>query len=169
MTFSPTGTSGSMAAPCSAVALSSHQGANLRLDQVGLPAEIAWKLFGPLVARELGNSDDVRARTARAAEALDALMERSWVIINRAPTLTPTCLLAFHPVRLPDPVTRLHPLVCPLLNADFDGDTASVFLPITAAAQCEAGERLSVAAHLARDPGGARVAVADAGGAVGPC
>ena len=127
-------------------------GADLCLDQVGLPAEIAWTLFGPLVARELGNSDDVHARTARAAEALDALMERSWVIINRAPTLTPTCLLAFHPVRLPDPVICLHPLVCPLINADFDGDTASVFLPITTAAQREAGERLSVAAHLARDP-----------------
>ena len=128
-------------------------GADLRLDQVGLPAEIAWTLFGPLVARELGNGDDVRARTARAARVLDALMERSWVIINRAPTLTPTCLLAFHPVRLPDPVIRLHPLTCPLLNADFDGDTASVFLPITGAAQHEAGERLSVAGHLARDPG----------------
>ncbi len=127
-------------------------GADLRLDQVGLPAEIAWTLFGPLVTRELGNSGDVHARTARAAEALDALMEQSWVIINRAPTLTPTCLLAFHPVRIPDPVIRLHPLVCPLINADFDGDTASVFLPITTAAQREAGERLSVAAHLARDP-----------------
>ncbi len=128
-------------------------GADLRLDQVGLPAEIAWTLFGPLVSRELGNRDDVLDRTARAAEALDALMARSWVIINRAPTLTPTCLLAFHPVRHSDPVIRLHPLACPLLNADFDGDTASVFLPVTAAAQREAGERLSVAAHLARDPG----------------
>ena len=80
-------------------------------------------------------------------------MERSWVIINRAPTLTPTCLLSFHPVRIPEPVIRLHPLTCPLLNADFDGDTASVFLPVTAAAQREAGERLSVAGHLVRDPG----------------
>ncbi len=128
-------------------------GADLRLDQVGLPAEIAWTLFGPLVVRELGNGADVRARSARAAKVLDALMKRSWVIINRAPTLTPTCLLAFHPVRIPDPVIRLHPLTCPLLNADFDGDIAAVFLPITAAAQREAGERLSVAAHLARDPG----------------
>ena len=105
------------------------------------------------MARELGNGDDVHARTARAAEALDALMERSWVIINRAPTLTPTCLLAFHPVRHSGPGdSPASPSACPLLNADFDGDTASVFLPITAAAQREAGERLSVAAHLARDP-----------------
>jgi hypothetical protein len=46
---------------------------------------------------------------------------------------------------------RLHPLVCEMLNADFDGDQVVVFLPITDAGQ-EAGERLSVAGHLARDP-----------------
>jgi hypothetical protein len=43
-------------------------------------------------------------------------------------------------------------LVCRWLNADFDGDQAAVFLPITEAAQREAGDRLSVAAHLTRDP-----------------
>jgi hypothetical protein len=43
-------------------------------------------------------------------------------------------------------------LVCGLLDADFDGDQAAVHLPVTEAAQREAGELLSVAGHLARDP-----------------
>ncbi len=134
-------------------------GADLRIDQVGLADEIAWTLFGPLVIREMtqagmdGAEEKVGARTERAAHLLDEIMARTWVIINRAPSLTPTALIAFHPVRDPDRVVRLHPMVCDMLNADFDGDQVAVLLPITEGAQREAGERLTVAAHLARDPG----------------
>jgi len=38
------------------------------------------------------------------------------------------------------------------MNADFDGDQAAVHLPLGEAAQKEAGEKLSLAGHLARDP-----------------
>ncbi|MCP4544139.1 MAG: hypothetical protein GY832_44070 [Chloroflexi bacterium] len=127
-------------------------GADLRLDQVGLANEIAWTLFGPLVIRELDDEEAVRARSERAAQVLDRIMARSWIIVNRAPTLSPTALIAFHPVRDPGSVIRLHPLVCEWLNADFDGDQVAVLLPITESAQLEAGERLSVAGHLVRDP-----------------
>jgi hypothetical protein len=128
-------------------------GPDLRLDQVVLADEIAWTLFGPLVVRELGDKEAVRDRTEKAAKALDEVMARSWIVVNRAPSLTPTALLAFHPVRDPAHVIRIHPLVCALLNADFDGDQVAVLLPITEGAQQEARERLSVPAHLDRDPG----------------
>jgi hypothetical protein len=127
-------------------------GSGLRIDQVGLPEEMAWTLFGPLVVRKLGSKGAVEARREDAAQALDAVMTRSWVIVHRAPVLSPTALLAFHPVRDPGPAIRLHPLACKLLDADFDGDQAAVYLPLTEAAQAEAGERLSVVGHLARDP-----------------
>ncbi|MFC1974861.1 hypothetical protein ACFLXQ_00510 [Chloroflexota bacterium] len=127
-------------------------GADLCLDQVGLADEIAWTLFGPMVVRELKDEAEVQARSERAVQVLDEVMARSWVIINRAPTISPTGLVAFHPVRNPGPVIRLHPLVCDMLNADFDGDQVAVLLPVTEAAQREAGEYLSVVAHLARDP-----------------
>ncbi|MBV9258916.1 MAG: hypothetical protein JO215_12960, partial [Ktedonobacteraceae bacterium] len=126
-------------------------GANLHLDQVGLAEDLAWALFGPLVIRQL-NAEEVRTRSQRATGVLDEIMARSWVIIHRAPAFTPQTFLAFHPVRNADRVIRLHPLVCRLLQADFDGDQASVFLPLTEGAQREAGERLSVAGHLARTP-----------------
>lgn len=127
-------------------------GLDLRLDQVGIADEMAWTIFGPLLVRELGDEAEVSNRTEKAANALDELMARSWVIVNRAPTILPTNLMAFHPVRIPDPVIRLHPLVCFLMNGDFDGDQAAVFLPITEAAQREAVEKLSLAGHLRRDP-----------------
>ena len=126
-------------------------GAGLRLDQVGLAEELAWPLFDPLVARELP-AEEVQARSERATRILDEIMAHTWVIVHRAPAFTPQTFLAFHPVRNADRVIRLHPLVCRLLQADFDGDQAAIFLPLTDQAQQQAGERLSVAGHLARTP-----------------
>ena len=126
-------------------------GGDLRIDQLGVADEIAWTIFAPLVERELGDAGAVNERSSSAAEALDRIMAESWVILNRAPTTGPTSLLAFRPVREPDNVIRLHPLATRLMNADFDGDQAAVFLPITDAGQREAGELLSVAGHLKRD------------------
>jgi hypothetical protein len=128
-------------------------GVNLRLDQVALAEEIAWALFAPRVIRELGDEEAVLSRSERAARVLDQVMTRSWVIVNRAPTFSPAALIACHPVRDPDSVIRLHPLVCEMLNADFDGDQVALLLPITQEAQREAGERLSLAGHVGRDPG----------------
>jgi hypothetical protein len=93
------------------------------------------------------------ARDQRAAATLDALMARAWVVVHHAPSFAPHAFLAFRPVRVPGHVIRLPLLACNLLNADFDGDQLAVFLPITEAGQREAGARLCVAAHLARDPG----------------
>jgi hypothetical protein len=127
-------------------------GPEFSLDQVGLAEELCWRLFGPLVVRELGDEGAVIKRSGKAEKTLDEIMARSWVIINRAPSLTPTAVLAFHPVRIPEKVVRINPLICPWLNADFDGDQVAVFLPITPEGQREAGKRLSVSGHLARNP-----------------
>ena len=125
----------------------------LRYDQVGIPEEMAWTLFGPLLAREQGG-ELLASQTAEAAvQRLDALMARSWVLVQRAPVVEPTGFLAFHPVRSAGQVIRLHPLANHSLNADFDGDILSIYLPLTEAAQQEAGEKLSLAGHLHRDPG----------------
>jgi hypothetical protein len=68
-------------------------GEGLTLEQVGVPEEMAWALFAPLVVRELGGDEAaVDARDARASQALDAVMARSWMILNRAPTISPTAL-----------------------------------------------------------------------------
>jgi len=49
-------------------------------------------------------------------------------------------------------VIRLHPLACGPLNADFDSDQLAVYLPVTAAAQQEAGEKMTLVAHLEHNP-----------------
>ena len=128
-------------------------GPELHYDQIGLAEEMAWTLFGPQLTRELGDAIAVAQRTPAATQQLDALLARSWVIVNHAPTFTATHLIAFHPVREPSKVLRLPPLACRVFDADFDGDQAAVFLPITATGQAEAGRVLSLAGHLNRDPG----------------
>ena len=127
-------------------------GIGLHLDQVGLPEELCWKLFGPFVARELKDASLVNPEDPRAVQVLESLMAQQWVIIHRSPALTPTALLAFYPVRDPARVIRLNPIVCDWLNADFDGDQVAVHLPITAASQRECQELLSVNGHLQHNP-----------------
>lgn len=126
-------------------------GEGLSPEQAGLPEEIAWTLFAPLVAREMGTGETALVRNAEATNVLDSIMARSWVLLNRAPTLTTTGFVAFHPVRIPGQAIRVHPFTCNLMNLDFDGDTINVFLPVTEAAQREAGEKLTIAGHLRRD------------------
>ena len=91
-------------------------------------------------------------RTQKHLRILDEIMAEKWIILNRAPSFSPTCLLAFHPVRIHEKVIRIHLFACPLLNADFDGDQLAVILPVTEAGQKEASEKLSIKGHLNRDP-----------------
>ena len=123
--------------------------------QCGVPDAIAWKLFGALIEGAVG-ADAVRNRTADAAAALDQVMANQWVLLVREPAVMPTSVIALHPVRRNENVIRLHPLCCALLNADHDGDQVTLYLPVTAEGQTEAGETLTCAAHLRRDPSNIR-------------
>jgi hypothetical protein len=127
-------------------------GPDLSHDRIGLPEDMAWVLFGPLVARETGSLDAVKRRTPEAEKTLDALMDRHWVVITRAPVIELTNMLAFRPVRRPDHALHVHPFFSPLMHADFDGDLSAVFLPVTEAAQKEAEARLSIVGQATRDP-----------------
>ena len=136
-------------------------GFELNLDQVGLPEEMAWALFGPQVEREIGRAEEVARRSAHAAEVLDAIMARSWVLLYSAQRVLveegpmfhvpPTAMVAFRPQRLAGAAVRVHPRVCRLMELDFDGDHIEVFLPLTEEAQAEAETALSVAGHVQRD------------------
>ncbi len=129
----------------------------LELDQVGLSEEMVWALFGPQVEREIGRAEEVAQRSPRATEVLDAIMERSWVLLYSAQRVlvddgpASTAMVAFRPQRLAGAAVRVHPRVCRLMELDFDGDQIEVFLPLTEEAQAEAGTALSVAGHIQRD------------------
>lgn len=127
-------------------------GSGLSFKQMGLADEMAWTLFGPQVTERLGRADEVANRSEQATQVLDEIMAESWILVHRVPTARPTSMIAFQPVRNQDRVARIPTMACLAMDADFDGDQCAIYLPTTKAGQQEAGELLSLAGHLTRDP-----------------
>ncbi|RYG48410.1 hypothetical protein EON79_04565, partial [bacterium] len=59
-------------------------------------------------------------------------------LLNRAPTLHRLGIQAFEPILVDGKAIQVHPLVCNMYNADFDGDQMAVHIPLSTQAQAEA-------------------------------
>jgi DNA-directed RNA polymerase subunit beta' len=124
-------------------------GPKLRMDQCGLPKQMALELFKPhLLARleEKGYATTVKQakkmieqKTNEVWECLAEVVKDHPVMLNRAPTLHKLSIQAFHPVLIDGKAIQLHPLVCSAFNADFDGDQMAVHVPLSqeAIAECK--------------------------------
>ena len=123
-------------------------GPSLKMYQCGIPKEMALELFKPHVINGLVKRDI--AHNIKAAKRLidnrdpwvwdvveDVIKEHP-VLLNRAPTLHRLGIQAFEPILVGGKAIRLHPLVCPAFNADFDGDQMAVHVPLSEEAQAEA-------------------------------
>ena len=123
-------------------------GPNLKLDQCGLPKEMAIELFKPLVMGELLAQNmapnipmakkKIEIRDNDVWEVLEKVVAKHKVLLNRAPTLHRLGIQAFQPILVEGKAIRLSPLVCAAYNADFDGDQMAVHLPLSKLAQEEA-------------------------------
>ncbi len=125
-------------------------GPDLQMYQCGIPREMAITLFKPFVLRELqrmDGSDSASKKNANAKyekmdddvwAALERVVKEHPVLLNRAPTLHRLGIQAFEPKLIDGKAIRLHPLVTPAFNADFDGDQMAVHLPLSNEAQAEA-------------------------------
>lgn len=121
---------------------------SLGLDEVGLPREPALKLFAPFVVHELrwtGASKnvidaqkEVQKGSPAAFRALEKVVEKHPVILKRDPVLHKYSIQGFKPKLVAGNAIQIHPLVTGGYNADFDGDTMSVFVPISEDAKKEA-------------------------------
>lgn len=123
-------------------------GPELKMYQCGLPKEMAIELFKPFIMHELiarGLASNLKV----ARKKVDKLVPEVWdvlgdvikehpVLLNRAPTLHRLGIQAFEPVLWDGRAIKLHPLVCPGYNADFDGDQMACHLPLSVEAQAEA-------------------------------
>ena len=120
----------------------------LKMYQCGLPKGMALELFKPHVIHGLVERD-IAHNIKAAKKLIDNQDERVWdvvedvikehpVMLNRAPTLHRLGIQAFEPILIGGKAIRLHPLVCPAFNADFDGDQMAVHVPLSEEAQAEA-------------------------------
>ena len=123
-------------------------GPSLKMYQCGIPKEMALELFKPhvingLVSRDLAHNIKaakrlIENRDPQVWDVVEDVIKEHPVMLNRAPTLHRLGIQAFEPVLIGGKAIRLHPLVCPAFNADFDGDQMAVHVPLSEEAQAEA-------------------------------
>ena len=121
-------------------------GPELRLQQCGLPQNMALELFKPFIIKKLEEREGMTVKSAKKLvereqpmvwEILGEIIKDHPVLLNRAPTLHRLGIQAFEPVLVEGKAIRIHPLVCTAFNADFDGDQMAVHVPLSFIAQIE--------------------------------
>jgi DNA-directed RNA polymerase subunit beta' len=122
-------------------------GPSLKLNQCGLPYEMAVELFQPFIIRELINQglasnmkiakNLIQHNESILDPVLEKVLKNHPIFLNRAPTLHRLGIQAFEPILVQGRAIKLHPLVCSAFNADFDGDQMAVHIPLSLEAQAE--------------------------------
>jgi DNA-directed RNA polymerase subunit beta' len=131
-------------------------GPDLKMYQCGIPREMALILFKPFIInairrRKVDGSEELNTKMGIkkakemidrgdpiAMEELEKIVVEHPVLLNRAPTLHRLGIQAFEPKLVEGKAIKLHPLVTPAFNADFDGDQMAVHVPLSEEAQAEA-------------------------------
>jgi len=76
------------------------------------------------------------------------IVDGEYCVLNRQPSLHKLGMLGFRILITLDKVIKIHPLVCPPFNADFDGDQMAVYIPITTEAKEEIIKKISISRNL---------------------
>ena len=142
-------------------------GPKLKINQCGLPKQMALELFKPFVISWLirgEHAHNIRSATrlieagdALVWDALDEVIKGKYVLLNRAPSLHRLSIQAFMPKLVEGKAIQLHPLVANGFNADYDGDQMAVHLPLSDEAQAEARELMSATNNLLKPADGSPV------------
>jgi DNA-directed RNA polymerase subunit beta' len=143
-------------------------GPELKLNECGLPKEMALEMFKPFVLREMitrGIAPNVKSaknmlerKPDEVFDILEEITKDHPVMLNRAPTLHKLSILAFYPVLIEGDAIRLHPAVCQGFNADFDGDQMAVHVPLSKKAIEEAKTLMLPSNNLLKPADGTPIA-----------
>lgn len=125
-------------------------GAELGLDEIGIPEQSAWSMYAPYVQRGLVQAGmslpdalkNVKEQTMHAKRILEREMKVRPVRYSRAPAWHKFSSIAGHPTIVPGDNIRINPFVTGGLNADFDGDQINLHVPSSPEAVKEAYEKL---------------------------
>jgi len=144
-------------------------GPKLKLDECGLPKQMALELFKPFVINKIieqelahnikGANHLIEEGINEVWAILEEVIQNKYVLLNRAPTLHRLGIQAFKPILVEGLAIRIHPMVCAAFNADFDGDQMAVHLPLSEEAQKEAREIMLSAKNLLKPATGESIVV----------
>ena len=136
-------------------------GPELKMNECGLPKDMAAELYKPFVMRKLIERGIVKTEKSAKKivdrrdpviwEIVENVIKGHPVLLNRAPTLHRLGIQAFQPKLIEGKAIQLPPLSCAAFNADFDGDQMAVHLPLGNEAIAEA-QLLMLASHNILNP-----------------
>lgn len=124
--------------------------ADLGMNDVAIPREMAWRMYGSYVQRRLVRSGmsppaalkHVVGRSAQAQKALEAELPYRPVILTRAPVWHRFGVVGQNPRLTDGDAIRINTFITDGAGADFDGDTMSVHVPSGDDAIADVRERL---------------------------
>jgi DNA-directed RNA polymerase beta subunit len=128
----------------------------LDFNEAAIPEDQLWTMYKMHIIRNLGQHgfSPVEAKRAYdekqlpAVHAFNKLIKEVPVILNRAPTLMQTNIMALLPRPTKGNTIGLNILHLPAYAADYDGDALSMFVPMTPEAVREANEKMLPMRHL---------------------
>lgn len=123
-----------------------QNGPDLNLDEAAIPEEALWNLYRPFLIKKLQENgynikeakEMIKNKDPMARKMLEEEIESRPVLLNRSPSLHKFSVMAFKPKITQDQVIRLNPNVVAGFNADYDGDTMAIHVPVTEEARQEA-------------------------------
>ena len=127
------------------------------LDEVGIPLPMAMEMYKPFVVRELRTSQGltplraqklIKSKDKMAIEALHRVVANRPVMMKRDPSLHKFSIMAFNPRVVEGKAIKIHPLVTGGFNADFDGDTMALYVPVSDEAVDEARQKMLPSKNL---------------------
>jgi hypothetical protein len=122
----------------------------LKLNQIGIPKDMAFGIMSPFIARELVRAGytpvealkQVKNQAPQAFEKLKEVMKTHPVEMNRAPSLHKLNIMAFEPVLTTGHAIHVNPSIVVPFCMDFDGDQANIHVPVSDGARAEARRRM---------------------------
>jgi DNA-directed RNA polymerase subunit beta' len=134
----------------------------LNLDECSLPYLMVLEIYKLPIAKrviELGKFKLLNKAVDFVDECIDMqspilyrvcedIIKDEVCVLNRQPSLHRLGMLGFKIKISLDNVIKIHPLVCPPFNADFDGDQMAVYIPITEEAKEEVKAKILVTKNL---------------------
>lgn len=119
---------------------------HIGFNEAEVPEDILWTMYEPHLLRHMTKNgydlltarDAIKDRRPAAQAAFNHVTKDVPVLVNRAPTLMRSNIMAVMPRPIKGSTVGINPLHLPGLAGDFDGDAVTLHVPVTPEAIHEA-------------------------------